>query len=116
MRFDELKPAIEYLRTRGPPENDMRIFRKTFKQLPEFTPNPSAPFKDEFDRFASSHGLGNHEKRKARKPVHQSLDASLVELKQCPFVNVLDFIDTYRMGQQVRTFDDWERFVFLHLG
>lgn len=159
MRFDDMKLAVAYLRSSGLPEHEMRLFRTTFKQLPGFTPTPNESFKDEFNRFASSQGLSQHEKRvarvdairnevirhllpdgvrifaeqdddngyvrldydqrlliyqvmcrKARKLVHATVVESLIELKQRPFVNILDLVDTYRTGQEVRTFENFKQF------
>jgi hypothetical protein len=58
--------AITYLRCKGIPNDEIRFFRKTFKQEKGFEPNPTASFKQEFNRFASSQRWSNQEKRKAR--------------------------------------------------
>lgn len=36
--------------------------------------------------------------RKAGKTVHPDIDFCLVELKRKPFVNILDFVDSFRTG------------------
>ena len=36
--------------------------------------------------------------RQARKPVHDDIDLSLLELKRHPYVNIIDFIEIYRTG------------------
>lgn len=46
----------------------------------------------------------------AGKSVHESIDKCLVELKKRPFVNILDFIDTYRTGKPIHTFSGWAEF------
>jgi hypothetical protein len=149
--------AVRYLRARGIP---IRLFHKTFKLQPNFMPNPTASFKQEFQRFASSQQMTDDVRRKARvdairdeiiqyflpegvrisdeqdddegyvhldddqtlevfqamcrkagKSVHSSIDESLLELKRCPFVNILDFVDTFRTGTDIRTFRNWKKFV-----
>ncbi|KAH7391715.1 hypothetical protein BKA66DRAFT_607275 [Pyrenochaeta sp. MPI-SDFR-AT-0127] len=49
--------------------------------------------------------------RLAGKPVHNDIDSCILELKRRPFVNILDFIDTFRTGERVHTFNDWDKFV-----
>jgi hypothetical protein len=36
--------------------------------------------------------------RQARKPVYDDIDLSLLELKRRPYVNIIDFIETFRTG------------------
>jgi len=140
-KFPDLKSAASYLRNSGMPDDKIRLFRKTFKQQADFTPNPTAAFKDEFKRFASSQQWTGHEKRrarvdairdeiihhflpdgirisaeqdddegyvdlddaqtleifqgmcrKARKSIYLSIDLCLLELKSCPYVNIMDFV------------------------
>jgi hypothetical protein len=159
MDFCDLKSAVAYLCEKGIPEDRVRLFRKAFKHLPTFTPDPTASFNEEFTRFASSQRMNGQQKRKAkieairdeiiqhflpegvrisdeqedengyvvldhhqkleifqalcrkaRKPVHKSLDECLLELKNRPFVNIMDFVKTYRTGEEVCTFDDWDEF------
>lgn len=42
------------------------FYPKAFKPLPNFTPQPNAPFKQEFRRFVAVQNLTEHEVRKAR--------------------------------------------------
>jgi viroplasmin and RNaseH domain-containing protein len=58
--------AAGYLRESGISDEKIRLFRKTFKQQPHFTPNPTAPFKEEFKRFESSQQWTNQDARKAK--------------------------------------------------
>jgi hypothetical protein len=157
--FPDCALAAEYLQGNGIPDEEIRLFRKTFKQQPDFTPNPTAPFKQEFQRFESSQQWTKQEARKARvdfirdeiikyclpdgiridldqneedrwnldddqclevyqamcqkarKPVHSTINECLLELKRRPFVNLLDFIDAWRTGSGLRTFDNWSDFV-----
>jgi hypothetical protein len=155
------KAAIDYLRHHGIPHDQIRLFRKTFKQEPGFTPNPTASFGVEFKRFANSQRWSEQEKRQARvdairdeiiqrflpdgiriseeqdddegyvdldddqtlevfqamcravdKPAHPSIDECLVELKQKPYVNIMDFVDCYRgvRSTKIPTFKDWVKF------
>ena len=141
LKCEDRRSAISYLHNSGIPDDQIRLFRKTFKSQPSFTPNPNASFKHEFNRFASSQQWTGHEKRrarvdairdeiihhflpdgirisaeqdddegyvdlddaqtleifqgmcrKARKSIYLSIDLCLLELKSCPYVNIMDFV------------------------
>ncbi|KAF1914979.1 hypothetical protein BDU57DRAFT_520251 [Ampelomyces quisqualis] len=49
--------------------------------------------------------------RKAGKTVRPTIDTCLLELKDAPFVNIIDFVDSFRNGEELHTFADWENFV-----
>lgn len=49
--------------------------------------------------------------RKAGKNVRCINNACLLELKKAPFVNILDFVDSFSTGGIIPTFDDWDEFV-----
>lgn len=53
-KFDNRSAAIDYMSHHGVPLQDVRYFRRTFKQPPNFTPQPTASFNDEFKRFAAT--------------------------------------------------------------
>jgi hypothetical protein len=158
-KFPDRKSAARYLRMNGIPDDEIRLFRKTFRQQPNFTPNPTSSFKEEFKRFASSQQLPESVARRARvdairdeiirhflpegvrisaeqdddqgyvnldddqtlkifqamchksgKKIYSTIDESLLELKKRPFVNIMDFVDTFRTGKGVRTFKNWNEF------
>jgi hypothetical protein len=158
-KFPDRKSAARYLRMNGIPDDEIRLFRKTFRQQPNFTPNPTSSFKEEFKRFASSQQLPVSVARRARvdairdeiiqhflpegvrisaeqdndqgyvnldddqtlkifqamchkagKKICSTIDESLLELKKRPFVNIMDFVDTFRTGECVRTFKNWHEF------
>jgi hypothetical protein len=49
--------------------------------------------------------------RQSGKKPHDTLEACLTELKcKPPYVNLLDFINVFRTGHKVNTFDDWHDF------
>lgn len=54
------------MRMSGILDGEVLFFRQTFKQEVDFTPNPTAPFKIEFIRFAKSQQWSELKKRKAR--------------------------------------------------
>lgn len=157
--FTSRAAAVDYLRIKGLSDSKIRFFLTTFIKLPNFTPDPTASFKDEFERLASSQQMSQDVKRKAKtlslhdqivqyflpdgvrydpdadddddeiylnddealqiyqamcrlahKPVHSTMNPCLIELKKRPYVNIMDFVDTYRTGQPVRTFENWHRF------
>lgn len=159
-KCESITAASSYLRDHDVPDSQFRLFRSTFTQLPNFTPNPLASFNNEISHFVSSHQLGREVARKAKfdgicneiiehylpegvrldrnqvheddndielgdeqtleiyqamcraasKPVCHSIDTSLLELKSAPYVNIMDFIDSFRRGRPIRTFDSWEEF------
>jgi len=166
-KFRSRASAVRYLRSRGLPDGQIRLFRKTFTSQPNFTPNPKAEFKKEFKRLASSQQWTAPQARRARvdairdeiiqhflpdgirisedqdddegytnldddqtleiylamcrkagkvirdrpdQDVSDRIDLCLMALKDKPYVNILDFVDTYRTGRPVRTFGGWNEF------
>ncbi|KAH4056272.1 hypothetical protein HBH98_032530 [Parastagonospora nodorum] len=64
--FDRLHLARDYIQQHGVPECDIRFFRRHFAERPDFKPDPSASFNDQFEQLASSQNLSQPEKRVAR--------------------------------------------------
>ncbi|KAJ4370764.1 hypothetical protein N0V83_005286 [Neocucurbitaria cava] len=48
--------------------------------------------------------------RSAGKPSHPRIDNCLLELKKAPYVNIIDFVNTFRTGQEVQPFARWIAF------
>lgn len=64
--FDRLHLARDYMQQHGVPECEIRFFRRHFAERPDFKPDPSASFNDQFEQLASSQNLSQPEKRVAR--------------------------------------------------
>lgn len=47
----------------------------------------------------------------AGKRVFDNIDDCLLELKRRPYVNIMDFVNTFRTGKHVDTWDNWYDFV-----
>ena len=65
-KFKDRGAAIQFMRNHGIPDSEIRLFRKTFQPTPGFTPDPTAPFNDEFRAFAATQSWSQHEMRKAK--------------------------------------------------
>jgi hypothetical protein len=65
-KFRNRASAVRYLCSSGPPDDQIRLFRKTFTSQLNFTPNPKVEFKKEFKRLASSQQWTAIEARRAR--------------------------------------------------
>ncbi|KAH4351668.1 hypothetical protein HBH98_032510 [Parastagonospora nodorum] len=128
-KFRNRASAVRYLRSSGLPNNQIRLFRKTFTSQPNFTPNPKAKFKKEFKRLDDDDGYMDLDDdqtleidlamyRKAGKTtrdrpdqnIYDRIDLCLITLKDNPYVNILDLVDTYRTGRPICTFDNWNEF------
>ncbi len=48
--------------------------------------------------------------RSVNKPIHDTINQCLRELNRKPYTNILDFLDSFRLGGVVRTFPDWSEF------
>ncbi|CAO2648736.1 Nn.00g096850.m01.CDS01 [Neocucurbitaria sp. VM-36] len=48
--------------------------------------------------------------RSADKVIYPTIDNCLLELKRAPYVNIIDFVNTFRTGQIVQTFRNWNKF------
>ncbi|KAH4056270.1 hypothetical protein HBI24_037030 [Parastagonospora nodorum] len=42
--------------------------------------------------------------------IYDRIDLCLITLKDNPYVNILDLVDTYRTGRPICTFDNWNEF------
>ncbi|KAF1845572.1 uncharacterized protein K460DRAFT_405826 [Cucurbitaria berberidis CBS 394.84] len=156
--FENREAAIHYMCKNGFLQDEIKSFGMAFKALVNFTPRPTAPFEDEFRRYAASQDLYGPEMRKAKidairddlirhflpngitvdqedeeegiiltedqtlkiyqgmcrlagKHIPGDIDECLWELKSQPFVNIMDFVNTFRTGERVRTFNSWDDFV-----
>lgn len=160
IKCEDRTSAVDLMRINGIATDSIRLFRGAFEPQINFVPNPTATFKDEFRRFASTQQWTQEETRKARvdairdeiikhclpngvrvlneqdvdekgdvrldeeqylevyqamcrragKRVRRTIDDNLLELHDKPYVNILDLIDAFRMGQKLRTFQKWRDF------
>ncbi|KAH7401863.1 hypothetical protein DE146DRAFT_443648 [Phaeosphaeria sp. MPI-PUGE-AT-0046c] len=66
MKCEDFASAVDLLRRNGAPDNDIRLFRGAFEPQSDFIPNPTATFKDEFERFSGTQQWTKQQERKAR--------------------------------------------------
>lgn len=56
------------------------------------------------------HKAGKTIRDRPDQDVSHHIDLCLITLKDNLYVNILDFVDTYRTGRPIRTFEDWGEF------